>query len=68
MGLHIEVNRERCMASGNCSMWAPGVFDHDEEGIAIVIDPDGESNETVELAAANCPVNAIRVGEEPAST
>jgi ferredoxin len=49
------------MASGNCSMWAPGVFDQDDEGIAVVVDPDGESEETVELAAANCPVNAIRV-------
>jgi len=49
------------MASGNCSMWAPGVFDHDEEGIAIVVDPDGESEETVRLAETNCPVSAIKV-------
>jgi ferredoxin len=68
VGVRIEVDRGRCMASGNCSMWAPGVFDHDEEGIAIVVDPEGEPEETVQLAATNCPVNAIRVGEEPAST
>jgi ferredoxin len=49
------------MASGNCSMWAGGVFDHDDEGIAVVVDPDGEPEETVRLAAQNCPVNAITV-------
>ena len=29
------------MGSGNCSFWAPGVFDLDDEGIAIVTDPTG---------------------------
>jgi ferredoxin len=61
VGLRIEIDRERCMASGNCSMWAGGTFDHDEEGIAIVIDPDGDPEETVRLAATNCPVSAITV-------
>jgi len=61
VGVRIEIDRERCMASGNCSMWAAGVFDHDEEGIAIVVDPEGESLETVQLAATNCPVSAITV-------
>jgi ferredoxin len=61
VGVRIEIDRERCMASGNCSLWAPGVFDHDDEGIAIVVDPDGETTETVELAATNCPVSAITV-------
>lgn len=53
------------MASGNCSMWAPGTFDHDVEGIAIVVDPEGDPEETVQLAANNCPVSAIAViGDE----
>jgi ferredoxin len=68
VALRIEVNRERCMASGNCSMWAPGTFDHDDEGIAIVVDPAGDPEETVRLAATNCPVSAITVGDEIAST
>jgi ferredoxin len=61
MTLRIEINRSRCMASGNCSLWAPGVFDHDEEGIAIVVDPEGEDEEAVRTAATNCPVSAITV-------
>lgn len=59
--MRIEINRERCMASGNCSMWAGNTFDHDEQGIAIVVDPEGDDPDTVELAATNCPVSAITV-------
>lgn len=61
MGLHIEIDRDRCMASGNCSMWAPGTFDQDDEGIAVVVDPEGDPEDTVRLAATNCPVSAITV-------
>jgi ferredoxin len=61
VGLRIEIDREKCMASGNCSLWAPGVFDHDDEGIAIVVDPDGEPEDAVRTAATNCPVTAITV-------
>ena len=61
VSLRIEVDRESCMASGNCSMWAPGVFDHDDAGIAAVVDPAGEDDDTVLLAARNCPKAAIAV-------
>ena len=40
MALEITIDRELCMGSGNCSFWAPGVFDLDDEGIAIVVDAD----------------------------
>ena len=56
------------MASGNCSMWAPGTFDQDDEGIAVVVDPEGDPEDTVRLAATNCPVSAIGIGEDTAST
>ena len=39
MALDIRIDRESCMGSGNCSFWAPGVFDLDDDGIAIVLDP-----------------------------
>jgi ferredoxin len=61
VALRIEIDRGKCMASGNCSLWAPGVFDHDEEGIAVVVDPAGEDEATVRTAETNCPVGAITV-------
>jgi ferredoxin len=49
------------MGSGNCAFWAPGVFDLDEDGIAVVVgDPEGHEEE-VRKAAAFCPTAAIRL-------
>ena len=59
MALEIEINREVCMGSGNCSFWAPGVFDLDDEGIAILVDIDAAPEEKIVLAAQGCPTQAI---------
>ena len=59
MALLIEINREVCMGSGNCSFWAPGVFDLDDDGIAILVDIDAAPEEKIVLAAQGCPTQAI---------
>ena len=61
MAFTIEIDREVCMGSGNCSFWAPGVFDLDYDGIAIVTDVEGEPEDKIILAAQGCPTQAIRV-------
>lgn len=61
MALRIEIDREKCMGSGNCSFWAPGTFDLDDEGIAYVVDPAGDPEEKVVLAGQGCPTQAIAV-------
>jgi ferredoxin len=61
VALSIEINREVCMGSGNCSFWAPAVFDLDDDGIAIVIDPEGEPEDKVILAGQGCPTQAIAI-------
>ena len=59
MALEISINRETCMGSGNCSFWAPGVFDLDDDGIAFVVDIDAGPEEKIILAAQGCPTQAI---------
>ena len=61
MPIEIRIDRDKCMGSGNCSFWAPGTFDLDEEGISIVTDPEGDPEEKVVLAAQGCPTQAISV-------
>jgi ferredoxin len=61
VALEISIDRDVCMGSGNCSFWAPGVFDLDDDGIAVVIDPNGGPEEKIVLAAQGCPTQAIRV-------
>jgi ferredoxin len=61
VALEIEINRDACMGSGNCSFWAPGVFDLDDDGIAIVLDPTAAPADKIVLAAQGCPTQAIAV-------
>jgi ferredoxin len=49
------------MGSGNCSFWAPGVFDLDDDGVAVVIDPDAQPEDKVILAGQGCPTQAITI-------
>jgi ferredoxin len=59
--LDIRIDREICMGSGNCSYWAPGVFDLDDEGISVVLDPSAQPDDKIVLAAQGCPTQAIAV-------
>jgi ferredoxin len=59
--LDIRIDRELCMGSGNCSFWAPAVFDLDDDGIAVVLDPNAQPEDKIVLAAQGCPTQAISV-------
>jgi ferredoxin len=61
VALDIRIDREVCMGSGNCSFWAPGVFDLDDDGVAIVVDPEGGDEEKILLAGQGCPTQAISI-------
>jgi ferredoxin len=55
------------MGSGNCTFSAPGVFDLDDLGVAVVVDPGAQPEERIVQAARGCPTQAISVvrdGEE----
>ena len=64
MALEISIDREVCMGSGNCSFWAPGVFDLDDDGVAVVVDLDAAPEDKVILAAQGCPTQAIRISRD----
>jgi ferredoxin len=57
----VEVIREKCISAGSCEAIAPNVFELDEEGIAVVISQDGNTDEEKLLAAQSCPTNAVIV-------
>jgi ferredoxin len=61
MPLDISIDRDACMGSGNCAFWAPGAFDLDDDGIAIVLDPAAASEDKIVLAAQGCPTQAIHL-------
>ncbi len=59
--LTIEVDRDLCIGSGDCVDTAPAVFELDDEGKAVVLDPNGAPEDEIVDAARNCPVTAIFV-------
>jgi ferredoxin len=59
MALEINIDRDKCMGSGNCSFWADGVFDLDDDGIAVVVDAAACPEEKIILAMQGCPTQAI---------
>jgi ferredoxin len=61
VALDIRIDREACMGSGNCSFWAPEVFDLGDDGIAVVLDPAAQPEDKIVLAAQGCPTQAISV-------
>jgi len=59
--LRIEVDATKCMGSGNCSFWAPASFDLNDDGVAVVTDPDGDPEDKIILAGQGCPTQAIAI-------
>jgi ferredoxin len=55
----IFVDRELCMGSGMCIVYAPNTFAHDDETKAVVVDPAGDPIDAVRNAAQACPTSAI---------
>ncbi|MEU6192267.1 ferredoxin [Streptomyces sp. NPDC047061] len=65
--MHVVLDEPKCVASGQCVMAAPDVFDQrDEDGIAILLDanPGEELHAGVREAAAICPAAAILLAEK----
>ena len=64
--MRVELDEPKCVASGQCVLAAPDVFDQrEDDGIAVVLTerPAAERLESVREAAALCPAAAIRLVE-----
>jgi len=62
--MKVIIDQDKCVASGQCVLSAPDVFDQrEEDGIVILLDetPPRESADDVNEAATICPARAILV-------
>jgi ferredoxin len=57
----IAVDRDLCMGSGMCIVYAANTFAHDDETKAIVINPKGDSIDAIRIAVEACPTGALRL-------
>lgn len=64
--MKVTLEQDKCVASGQCVMAAPEVFDQrEEDGIAVLLDdaPSPTDAPDVRHAAAVCPALAIHLEE-----
>lgn len=62
---NLNVDRDRCMGSGQCTFYAPETFDLDDLSIAMVINDQGDDESKIQMAIEVCPTRAIaRLGHE----
>jgi ferredoxin len=64
--MKVIVDQEKCVASGQCVVVAPDVFDQrDSDGVVVLLDaaPPAGQAEDVRHAAEVCPALAITVEE-----
>ncbi|MCA9373655.1 MAG: ferredoxin [Candidatus Gracilibacteria bacterium] len=62
--MKIKIDRNLCIGAAPCVAIAPEVFELDEEGKAIVLDPKGADDETIKLGAEACPTLAVILFDE----
>jgi ferredoxin len=62
--MKINIDRTKCEGYAKCIQAAPKVFKLDAKMIAEAIDPHGDTDERILLAAKICPTKAISLEEE----
>jgi ferredoxin len=62
--MKVKLDRDLCTGVANCVVIAPDVFKLDDEGKAVVINPNGADKDTLVEAASNCPVEAITIEDD----
>jgi ferredoxin len=61
----IVVDRDRCVGSGTCEMFASDVFEVGNDGVVHVLVPgwDGPAPEEVREAVQACPTQALSLAD-----
>jgi ferredoxin len=55
----VVVDQTRCIGSGQCTFYAPGTFDLDEDNHSYVVDQAGDPPDKVDTAIDACPSAAL---------
>lgn len=62
--VRVSVDRTRCAGHGVCLIHAPAIFDMDDDGLSVVLDPRPSDVTSARRAEENCPERAIHLEEE----
>jgi ferredoxin len=59
--LVLVVDRDRCMGTGTCMVYAPASLTFDEQGKATVAEPIADEPDALRAAVESCPTEALSV-------
>lgn len=59
MGIEVTVDRDVCLGSGLCVMYAPHAFAQDEQAKSFVHDVSASGLEDIRTAVEACPTGAL---------
>lgn len=62
--MQVEVDKSKCIGSLPCTKISPTVFKLGDDGKAYILDPKGDSDEKITMAASACPVGAITIKDD----
>jgi|RhiMethySRZTD1v2_1073278.scaffolds.fasta_scaffold3020713_2 ferredoxin len=64
--MRVEASNDTCAVGSLCVYRAPGVFDQDDDGHVLVLQPHPpeEMHEAIRWAARSCPTKSIKVYED----
>jgi ferredoxin len=62
--MRIEIVQDVCIGTENCSRYAPGTFDVDDEGKVIQIATDVDGEDAIRTAVESCPTGALSIVDE----
>ncbi|WP_433676155.1 ferredoxin [Microbacterium gorillae] len=59
--MSVVVQKSACVGAGQCALVAPDVFDQDDDGIVLLLEPDpeGADLDAATRAVRLCPARAI---------
>ncbi|MFB4349300.1 ferredoxin [Microbacterium sp. CR_7] len=59
--MNVVVQTSACVGAGQCALVAPEVFDQDDDGIVLLLEPkpEGADADAATRAARLCPARAI---------
>ncbi|MFJ9381822.1 ferredoxin [Streptomyces sp. NPDC101455] len=61
--MEIVVDLGKCQGYGNCVLSGPEIFDLDDNGKVVVLDPSGFDAATARIAVRSCPAHALELAE-----
>jgi ferredoxin len=59
----VTINRDLCIGSGLCTVYAAATFSQDEDAKVCVVDPEGDAADAIRTAVEACPTGALALAD-----